>query len=840
MLKFIKIPVNINLLAGFKIFFLFLILATISCSPTKYLKEGEHFLKKYGIKADDKKVLEYYPDDYVKQKPNKSVFGLFPYVRIYNWVNPEKMEKREEKRKPIEDKMNMKRLSKGKETKEKFHWDRWLHKIGEAPMVYSEVNTHKTSQQITTLLKNKGYFHAKTTDTTNFNKKMASVTYTIKAGKPYTIRNYNDSIEDAEIKKLLEPYFLKSEIKTGANVDVSYFDTERANINDLLLENGYYRFAKEYIFFEVDTFIGNQQADIKITVRNPSTLSENGERLADKHKKYYYKDISIYPDYVPEAIIKKINQQAISYDTVPGKNNVTFYIAKKNKYTKAVLTRGLTLDKDSLYRASKAKGSFTYYGSLANFRLINFDFYEPEGMNTSDSGRYYLDSRIKLTPLTPQSFTIELEGNTTSGKYGMASNLLYQHLNVFGGAEILDLKFKVELNNQDPGVKVENSYFSETEYGVTAAIRFPNMVTPFVSRSFYLKYFPKTVFSIGYNFRYNNNYRRNILSGSFGYDWRTSNTFTHQFNIMEFSSVRLKNMSTTYLNDLMLSGQFEEKYDHMILGTSYTFTYNTQKIKKARDFHFLRAKIELAGNLLYLLNKSLKSKQLGFGDYQSDVLHTLYQSRTEDEIQIQIDSVNNSQPAFYSILDLPYSQYFKTEIDFRYYQILNSKNELVYRINPGIILPFGNSFYSPQEKRFFLGGSSSMRAWPARSLGPGSYQLSDTVYQYGDVKLEMNVEYRFKLFWMIEAALFADAGNIWSITNYELDDTKKFHLDRFYKEIALGVGIGLRFDFSFFVFRFDFGFRQYDPSISDGSRWLGLSGFKKRNRAFNFGIGYPF
>jgi len=847
MLKIEEYPALPNIFSSrlrnsFFLLSLLLLISISSCSPTKYLKEDEHFLKKYEIVADDKKVMDFSPNDYVKQKPNKKMAGLYPYAMIYNLVNPEKMEKREEKRKPKEDKMNMKRLAKGKETKEKFKLDRWLHKIGEAPVVYSESQTHKTSQQITTLLKNKGYFNAKTTDSTFFNKKLANVKYSIKAGNPYTIRNYNDSIEDPEIAKILKSYFLKSQVKPGATVDVSYFDTERGNITDLLLENGYYRFSKEYIFFEVDTFVGDYQADVKITIKNPVEFDGSGQRTAGKHKKYYFKDVSIFPDYKPDAIIKKQDQETIVYDTIPGKNNVTFLVARKNKYTTAVLTRGLTIYDDSLYRASIAKGSFGYYSSLANFRLINFDFYEPEGLISNDSSKNYLNSRIKLTPLTPQSFTIELEGNTTAGKFGMASNLLYQHLNVFGGAEILDMKFKVELNNQAE-TQAANSYFSETEVGITTSLRFPNMVSPFSTRSFYLKYFPKTAISLGYNFRYNSDYRRNILSATFGYDWRSSNTFTHVLDLLDFSSVKLKDMSFEYLQDLLTNGQFIEKYNHMILGSSYTFTYNTQKIKKKSDFHFLKTRIELAGNIIYMFNKLANSPQLGYGDYQAEVLKTYYPELPEDQVNFIIDSLNNSRPAFYTLGGVPYSQYFKTEIDFRYYQILNSKNEIVYRINPGIILPYGNSFYSPQEKMFFLGGASSMRAWPARSLGPGSYvqPVGSKLYQYGDLKLEANIEYRFNLFWMIEAALFSDAGNIWTTGKYEEVEEKKFELNRFYKEIALGVGIGFRFDFSFFVFRFDFGFKQHDPALSEGHRWLGMTGFTdKNNRTMSFGIGYPF
>ena len=115
-------------------------------------------------------------------------------------------------------------------------------------------------------------------------------------------------------------------------------------------------------------------------------------------------------------------------------------------------------------------------------------------------------------------------------------------------------------------------------------------------------------------------------------------------------------------------------------------------------------------------------------------------------------------------------------------------------------------------------------------------------YQYGDVKLEMNLEYRFKLFWMIEGALFVDAGNIWSLAyDKEDEDPKKlFDFSRFYNEIAIGSGVGLRMDFDFFVFRFDYGFKVYDPSISGGNKWPGISALSLGEKTLSFGIGYPF
>ncbi|NJO90734.1 MAG: hypothetical protein HC831_18560 [Chloroflexia bacterium] len=164
----------------------------------------------------------------------------------------------------------------------------------------------KSSQQITALLKNKGYYNAKTTDSVAFKEKTASVKYKVMAGEPYRIRNYTDSIEDPEVGKLLKSYFEnKSQVKEGKRVDVDYFGTEREEINEIMLENGYYRFAKEYIFFQVDTFVGNNQADVKILIKSPVATDEYGQKKTIPHKKYYFSDLTIYPDHEPKSIIKK-------------------------------------------------------------------------------------------------------------------------------------------------------------------------------------------------------------------------------------------------------------------------------------------------------------------------------------------------------------------------------------------------------------------------------------------------------------------------------------------------------------------------------------------------------
>ncbi len=818
------------------------VLATLffACSPTKYIPKGEYYLESYKIKADNNKVLSFEIDDYVKQKPNKKILGVPIYARIYNLVDPEKEEEREKKRRPKEEALNRKRLAKGKEPKEKAYFTRWLRKIGEEPVIYSPLLTRNTSKQIEVLLGNHGYYDAKVNDSVNFLGKRAYVTYNIKAGKPYTIRTFKDSIPDKKIKKIVNDYLKYNPVKQGEIVEAGKLAQMRDDITKLLLNKGYFKFSNQYIFFEIDTLGKDHQADITLTIKDPEMIDPAGNTIEISHQQYAFDNFYIYPDYKPENIIHKKEVKEIIYDTVPVNNHVFLLIDEKNRYRKSVLTQGLLVKHDSLYSSEKIQNTFRYYGFLSNFRLINIDFDEKAGTNDSLNS---LDTHIKLTPSTKQSFTIEVEGNYTSGKYGMGTNLNYQNLNLFGGAEIFNLQFKVELNNQDPGVIVENSYFNETEYGINASILFPKLIGPFKLKRVYRNVFPKTNFSAGYNFWYNSNYRRTIFRTIYGYRWKTSEKSGHDMNPLEFNLMRMTNMSPNYLQDILATNQFKEKYDHIILNSSYTFTYNTQDIKQKKDFIYLRTSSEAAGNILHLLYSLINPEKLGSGDYQRDVFQIIADNDStisDDDVNYHVDSLNQNLPDFYTIFNLPYAQYFKTEIDFRYYNILNEKTELVYRINPGIIVPYGNSYYSPQEKQFFLGGASSMRAWQARTLGPGSYSDTVQVYQYGDFKLEMNIEYRFKLFWIIEGALFVDAGNIWAVSKYTDAESKMFRFNRFYKEIALGAGFGTRFDFSFFIIRFDFGLKLYNPALAEGSRWINKDFYKGKNWTFNFGIGYPF
>jgi hypothetical protein len=279
--------------------------------------------------------------------------------------------------------------------------------------------------------------------------------------------------------------------------------------------------------------------------------------------------------------------------------------------------------------------------------------------------------------------------------------------------------------------------------------------------------------------------------------------------------VNVPKIDSAYKAYIAASSYQVHSYDNvLILGGSYSFIFNNQKIKNSRDYWFLRVNAETAGNLIGLAEK------LAGG---------------------------NKTDNTYQILGQPFAQYAKTDLDLRYNYKFNDVSSIAYRGFFGIALPYGNSKEVPFEKQYFEGGANDIRAWQVRSLGPGSYADSSRLLnETGDIKLEANAEYRFKLFWIIEGATFLDAGNIWSYKNDPARPGSQFQFNKFYKDIAIGTGIGFRFDLKFVIARVDIGMKLRDPLLHDvqfteGSHWIFLNGpYKRKDFTIVLGIGYPF
>ncbi len=459
---------------------------------------------------------------------------------------------------------------------------------------------------------------------------------------------------------------------------------------------------------------------------------------------------------------------------------------------------------------AKTEDTQSHLLGLKTFRLVNIYYNEVQDPGARYVDRMTLDCNIQLTLLSQQSFKVELEGTNSAGNLGGAVNLIYQHKNLFHGAELFNLKLKgayEALSQQDAGLQ------STQEYGVETSLRFPKFMVPFLQKDKFIKdYNPSTILLAAFNYQDNPYYSRRMANTTFGYTWNGKYFTTHIVSPIQVSLVDLVSIDTAFQKKIETSSYLAYSYsDNMIIGGNYSYIFNNQKIQKSRDYWFVRINAEAAGNLPWL------------------VCRLTGQEKTDDA---------------YQIFKQPFAQFIKADIDFRYNVIVNNVSSLVYRGFIGAGIPYGNSKAIPFEKQYFGGGANGIRAWQVRSLGPGSYEPEDKDFlnQTADIKIEGNAEYRFKLFWILHGALFLDAGNIWTFSNDDTRPGAQFKFNSFIKDFAIGTGAGLRFDFGFVLMRVDMGVKLRDPWEDGDSKWI------LANRPYNFrddctvvlAIGYPF
>jgi len=478
-----------------------------------------------------------------------------------------------------------------------------------------------------------------------------------------------------------------------------------------------------------------------------------------------------------------------------------FYYDTKLRINPKVVSQSIYLLPGNLYNIEDVNQSYKHLSSLRIFQSVNFQFLEADPGDAVNRDYYQLDCYIHLSPSTLQSYTVELEGTNSSGNVGVAGNLNYLHRNLFGGAEAFNFRIKGAMES----IKKSNDRGLDkmVELGAETRLTIPQFLLPFRTENFIRKYNPKTNILIAYNYQDRPDYERSLANTTFGYNWQASRTMFHVVNPFELNFVNMMWVSGTYwdqIKDTYLRHSYE---DRLIVATNYTFIYNNQTLNKLTDYVYFRSTVEQSGNIITAANSL-------FGTPNENGLYELFENE--------------------------YAQYIKGDIDMRYYHIIDDKTNLVYRLFVGAAYPYGNSIAIPFEKQFFSGGANGVRAWPVRDLGPGTFFDTTSVYpnKTADIKLEANVEYRFKLFWILEGALFLDAGNIWAIREEDDRQGALFRWNSFYNEIAVGTGAGLRMDFNFFVMRLDVGYKLLDP-INYPRNYR-----PSKRPQFNIAIGYPF
>jgi hypothetical protein len=738
-------------------------------------------------------------------------------------VKPEKVEREIQKKtaknlKKTERK-NKRRIKKGKNP---IHPDRskgrreWLQGIGEPPVIYDLFLKDKSVSQMEQYLKNKGYYYAKIKDSVSFEKKRkAEIFYTIETGKAYYLNNINYNIDDSLLSMVVLKDTANSLVKKDILLDMDILRKERDRITDLMKNNGYYAFLKEYIYYKIDTAFNNYSVDITIGIKNVEDEFGNFHN----HKKYIINDIYFYTNWDPKLAMQEREKYHARLDTLKHPKGYYFVYEGELNINPEVIIALSYIKKLVPYNQEDVKDTYQQLSGLKNYKLININF---EEVIFKKSTNYHLNCNVFLTPLIKQSYSAEIEGTNSSGNFGVAGSLNYQHKSIFKGAEIFNVGLRGGLEVQNVIDKESSSDlpeylpFNTVQLGTDLSVEFPKFMIPFFSgkfRKFIRTYKPRTKISLGYDFQQRPDYTRSITNATYGYNWEFEKheqyRLKHTFNPIEINSVLVSELSEEFWARIQ-NTYLQKSYDSLFISSiNYGFEYSNIKKSFSRNKYYFRGKAETAGNVYSAYNSIFKT------------------AKTDGS---------------YTVFGTKYAQYFKTDLEFKYNFAINKNSQIVCRLFNGFALPFGNTGAIPFVKQYFGGGANGMRAWQVYKLGPGSYiQSIVRPFQTADFKLEANIEYRFNLFWMLDGALFIDAGNIWSVSKNDDRVGALFNPNLFYKEIAIGTGFGLRFDFSFFVFRTDLGIKVKDPMENEGERWIFLdNGLRKYDYVINVAIGYPF
>ncbi|MCK5135780.1 MAG: BamA/TamA family outer membrane protein [Bacteroidales bacterium] len=748
-----------------------------SCRATKYVPEDQYLLHSYKIESGNGDFEKKALNDYIKQKPNKRIFFWRFYLSLYNLSSPKKDN----------------------------GFNRWLKRIGEPPVVYDEDLKEKSAEQLILYMRNKGFYQVEVSDTTQYRKKRATVMYTVTPNQPYRIRDISYFFHDASLSSLVMADTTSSGFRQGELFDVDLLQQERIRIETVLRNSGYYSFNRDFVYFEVDSSLNSHQVDITLGIRNFPDQDRSGKVVHVDHPVYKIRDVYLISDYDAVSSQRMRDSGLVRKDTLLFDSIHVVYSEKPN-IRPSVVTQKNYIIPNKLFNASNVQRTYRNLSSLSALRMVDIRFNEVE----SDSN--LLDCEVMIAAATRQSYTIKLEGTNSGGNIGAAGNLNYRHQNLFGGSEQFDLSFLGAIETlRETSSDTVSSLNLMQEFGVEARLRIPKFLLPFKTDQFIRRYNPQTNIRLSYNYQKRPQYTRTLANASFGYEWKGNKNLTHRVYPLEASLILTPFMRDDFRDWLEGMYLFYSYQPHLIIDSRYTMIFTNQKLLKNQDFQDVRVSLETAGNLLY-------------GGYK-----LLAPDPGDDK---------------YQLFGVDFAQYLKGDIDLRNYNFLYEDVSLVLRGFAGVGYAFLNSNAMPFEKQYFSGGANSIRAWQVKNLGPGSYN-DTTVTSYpnqtGDVKLEANMEYRFKLFWKLEAAFFLDVGNIWSLSDEDDREGAGFEFKRFYKELAVGTGVGTRFVFSFFIFRFDLGIPLRNPYPIEGYNWLpGNAGVKGSDLTFNIAIGYPF
>ena len=696
-----------------------------ACSVSKHIPEGEYMLDKVEVKSD----LEDYDASpllqYVRQKEKPKLFSLFR--------NP----------------------------------------FSRKPVLYDTLQARLSCQDLLTAMQNQGYMNAGVSLLTKTKDKKLTATYLLHPGQVFSLGSVKYDVMDENIQKLLRLDLPQNQqLKPGMRFTVETLDNERKRIANLLTDNGYYRFNKDFIQYSADTIAGRKDIALTLQVRKYKPNNSSPETL--------------HPSYSIRNVVFQSND------------------SDRIHLRRQVLLNATAIKEGRPYDASALQRTYNNFARLQAVKYTNIRFAEVPDSNL-------LDCFIQVSTNKPSTISFQPEGTNTAGDLGAAASITYTNRNLFRGSEQLS----IELRGAYEAITGLEGYQDQnyTEFSVETKLVFPRFLAPFLSKSFRRRQTASSEWAVSWDFQNRPEFHRRVFSTAWRYRWsEPKHHLTYRFDLLDMNYVYMPWISATFKKDYLdnvdnrnaiLRYNYEDLF---IMKTGFAVAYNDGE-------NALRANFESSGNLLNGLSKTFGFKT------NSEGQHTLF--------------------------NIAYAQYVKLDLDYTHLFQFDKRNALALHAGLGVAYPYGNSTVLPFEKRYFSGGANSVRGWSVRELGPGKFKGTDGridfINQTGDVKLDLNAEYRTSLFWKFQGAVFIDAGNIWTLRNYEDQPGGQFKFSEFYKQIAAAYGLGLRLNFDYFILRFDMGMKAINPAYdSQKEHWAIIHPKLSRDFDFHFAVGLPF
>jgi outer membrane protein assembly factor BamA len=768
-----------------------LVFLVAGCSLTRRLKPGESLVRKVTINGVDKEFNEAaytYVDK--QQQPN-------------NWINLQ---------------LYYMFSKNGKKD------------VGEPPSVLDSSLVDNSRLQIQKFLRNKGYLKARVTDSIIIKKKKAQLNINAAEGPMFRIRKFSDSILDKNVERIYRvnrPLF--SHIQPGGRYDTDSLAYDRDEFYQIMKQNGYYDFYRQYINYNYDTTFNNSIVDVKMIISNPEGRSSHAVYTINNTL------ITIANSSVSglrplgKADTLQVDSQFrfVDYSHYFKPKAVTYYIFQK---------------KGDLYDINKQSLTTSRLSELNVFRNVPNPTYEKLGDST-----HRLNTKIDLIPLKRMSDRVEGEFIFNGGRYGYNLGNTFTNRNLFKRAEVLQVKLNWSVLFDNAKGNAVGNAIENQDFKAGISLAYPRIISPFRLPILGKYGVPYTTFSTNYSLFFQKGLvKRESFINTLTYDFTETAHKVHTLTPIdvEFSTGTIDPGAKQELLNL-------NRYSYIYLigrttftvGSQYAYQVNADLLNSYGSFTYFRGALDVGGNTMSALTNIIGTKRDSTG------------ART--------------------IFGHAFAQYAKGEIDFRLYHSFGNERQFVFRINPGIGVPYGNSDQLVFEKNFYAGGANDIRAWLPRTLGPGQFNRAvypnDTTRerlkyldQFGEIKIIGNAEYRYKIvdnFFgsKLKGGTFVDFGNVWRLHKQIESPKGEFRLNNLLASTAIGIGTGLRFDLSFFVFRLDAALKFKDPQFTGADQWVLLrhanelfhSGpFKRAYRAangedyafmqLNFGVGLPF